>query len=211
MVAWAWCEPDGSGGFKESPQFAKVKERGGDGNWESKSTAERCKYWWTDVSDDFESINETSLFWFDDGDDIVTATNEFLTSPAPALFGVDHLIACQVEINEGRYTGRSFGVPSMGKGKITRVDVSVDGGRNWRTARLQTPVLDKCLTRFNIDWVWDGKPAIVQSRAMDDTGFVQPSYKQLRAVRGTRSIYHNNAIQSWLVQESGEVKNVQLS
>ena len=53
---------------------------------------------------------------------IVTATNEFLTSPAPALFGVDHLIACQVEINEGRYTGRSFGVPSMGKGKITRVE-----------------------------------------------------------------------------------------
>jgi cytochrome c553 len=70
-------------------------------------------------------------------------------------------------------------------------------------------VLDKCLTRFNIDWAWDGKPAIVQSRAMDETGYVQPSYRQLR-VRGTRSIYHNNAIQSWLVQESGEVKNVQL-
>ena len=57
----------------------------------------------------------------------------------------------------------------------------------------------------------DGKPAIVQSRAMDDTGYVQPDYRQLRAVRGTRSIYHNNAIQSWLVQENGEVKNVQLS
>ncbi|HOV19974.1 MAG TPA: sulfite dehydrogenase, partial [Ottowia sp.] len=114
----------------------------------------------------------------------------------------------QVLLDKGFYN--ISGLAWSGRGKITRVDVSVDGGRNWRTARLQTPVLDKCLTRFNIDWVWDGKPAIVQSRAMDDTGFVQPSYKQLRAVRGTRSIYHNNAIQSWLVQESGEVKNVQL-
>jgi sulfane dehydrogenase subunit SoxC len=71
--------------------------------------------------------------------------------------------------------------------------------------------MSKCLTRFAIDWVWDGKPAIVQSRATDETGYVQPSYAQLRAVRGRRSIYHNNAIQSWLVQESGEVRNVQLS
>jgi sulfane dehydrogenase subunit SoxC len=72
-------------------------------------------------------------------------------------------------------------------------------------------VLSKALTRFNIDWVWDGKPAIVQSRAVDDTGYVQPTYRQLRDVRSTRSIYHNNAIQSWLIAESGEVKNVQLS
>jgi len=72
-------------------------------------------------------------------------------------------------------------------------------------------VLSKALTRFNIDWVWDGKPAIVQSRAVDDTGYAQPTYRQLRDVRRTRSIYHNNAIQSWLIAESGEVKNVQLS
>jgi sulfane dehydrogenase subunit SoxC len=103
------------------------------------------------------------------------------------------------------------GLAWSGRGKVKKVDVSVDGGRSWRTARLETPVLSKCLTRFNLDWVWDGKPAIVQSRATDDTGSVQPTYRQLRAVRGTRSIYHNNAIQSWLVEESGEVKNVQLS
>ena len=78
-------------------------------------------------------------------------------------------------------------------------------------ARLEGPVMAKCLTRFNIDWVWDGKPAIVQSRATDESGHVQPTYRQNRSVRGTRSIYHNNSIQSWLVQESGEVKNVQLS
>ena len=103
------------------------------------------------------------------------------------------------------------GLAWSGRGKVKKVDVSVDGGRTWRTARLETPVLSKCLTRFNIDWVWDGKPAIIQSRATDDTGYVQPTYRQLRAVRGTRSIYHNNSIQSWLVEESGEVKNVQLS
>ena len=115
----------------------------------------------------------------------------------------------QVLLDKGFYN--ITGLAWSGRGKIRRVDVSVDGGRNWRTAQLQTPVLSKCLTRFNIDWVWDGKPAIIQSRAQDETGHVQPTYRQLRAVRGTRSIYHNNAIQSWLVQESGEVKNVQLS
>lgn len=115
----------------------------------------------------------------------------------------------QVLLDKGFYN--ITGLAWSGKGKIKKVDVSVDGGRNWRTTRLQGPVMSKALTRFNIDWVWDGKPAIIQSRAVDETGFVQPTYKQLRAVRGTRSIYHNNAIQSWLVQENGEVKNVQVS
>jgi sulfane dehydrogenase subunit SoxC len=103
------------------------------------------------------------------------------------------------------------GLAWSGRGKITRVDVSVDGGRNWKTARLESPVLSKCLTRFNIDWQWDGKPAILQSRAIDETGYVQPRMQELRAVRGTRSVYHNNAIQSWRVESSGEVFNVQIS
>lgn len=115
----------------------------------------------------------------------------------------------QVLLDKGYY--HISGLAWSGRGKVKRVDVSVDGGRNWRTARLEGPVMSKCLTRFGIDWVWDGKPAIVQSRAMDETGYVQPAKSQLREVRGTRSIYHNNAIQSWLVQESGEVKNVQVS
>ena len=103
------------------------------------------------------------------------------------------------------------GLAWSGRGKVKRVDVSVDGGRNWRTARLESPVLDKCLTRFNLDWVWSGEGAIIQSRAMDETGYVQPSLNALRTVRGTRSIYHNNAIQSWQVAQSGEVKNVQVA
>jgi sulfane dehydrogenase subunit SoxC len=115
----------------------------------------------------------------------------------------------QVLLDQGFYN--ITGLAWSGRGKVVKVDVSVDGGRNWRAARIEGPAHSKALTRFNIDWVWDGKPALIQSRATDETGYVQPTYKQLRAVRGTRSIYHNNAIQSWLVQESGEVKNVQLS
>jgi sulfane dehydrogenase subunit SoxC len=102
------------------------------------------------------------------------------------------------------------GMAWSGRGKIKRVDVSFDGGNNWRTARLETPILSKAVTRFNIDWVWDGSPTIMQSRAMDDTGYVQPTIKALRDVRGTRSIYHNNAIQSWKLDSNGEVSNVQV-
>ena len=88
--------------------------------------------------------------------------------------------------------------------------MSIDGGRNWKAARLESPVLSKCLTRFNTDFVWDGKPLFLQSRATDDTGHIQPIYQALRAVRGGRSVYHNNAIQSWQLSENGEVKNVQV-
>jgi len=102
------------------------------------------------------------------------------------------------------------GLAWSGRGKVRQVDVSFDGGDNWEAARLETPILDKALTRFNLSWVWNGSPAILQSRVTDDSGFVQPTYAQLRAVRGTRSTYHNNAIQSWQVAPSGEVSNVQV-
>lgn len=102
------------------------------------------------------------------------------------------------------------GLAWSGRGKVKRVDVSTDGGRSWRQARLQEPVLTKALTRFRFDWNWDGSPAFLQSRAVDETGHIQPTMAALRAVRGTRSIYHNNAIQTWNVQPSGEVWGVQL-
>ena len=102
------------------------------------------------------------------------------------------------------------GLAWSGRGKVKRVDVSTDGGRNWRTARLSEPVLTKALTRFRIDWTWNGGPALLQSRVIDETGYVQPTIRQLRTVRGTRSIYHNNAIQTWRVDATGEVSNVQV-
>ena len=114
----------------------------------------------------------------------------------------------QTLLNPGFYN--VTGLAWSGRGRIKQVDVSFDGGINWQTARLEGPVQNKALTRFNIGWVWDGKPALLQSRAIDETGYVQPTYGQLRKVRGTKSIYHNNAIQSWKVVESGEVTNVQV-
>ena len=107
-----------------------------------------------------------------------------------------------------RGTHNISGLAWSGRGKIRRVDLSLDGGRNWNPATLQTPVLSKCLTRFNLPWTWNGEAAILQSRATDDTGYVQPHMRQLRAVRGAKSIYHNNAIQSWQIAAGGEVSNV---
>jgi sulfane dehydrogenase subunit SoxC len=114
----------------------------------------------------------------------------------------------QVLLDKGFYN--ITGLAWSGRGRIKKVDVSVDGGINWKTARIEGPVQNKALTRFNIDWAWDGKPTILQSRAIDETGHVQPRYGQLRAVRGTKSIYHNNAIQSWQIAANGEVSNVQV-
>ena len=103
------------------------------------------------------------------------------------------------------------GLAWSGRGTVKAVDVSFDAGRNWYSAKLEGPVLPKALTRFNIGWEWDGLPAILQSRVTDSSGYVQPAMRQLREVRGKRSVYHNNAIQSWRVNASGEVENVQLS
>lgn len=104
------------------------------------------------------------------------------------------------------------GLAWSGRGTIKRVDVSADGGKTWRQAALQWPVLPICHTRFRIPWTWDGKPAVLQSRCMDDTGYVQPTLGQLIALRGLNgpggSIYHLNAIQSWQVASDGKVSNV---
>lgn len=100
------------------------------------------------------------------------------------------------------------GLAWSGHGRIRRVDISLDGGRNWQPAELQAPILPKCLTRFRLMWNWTGEPAVLQSRCVDETGYVQPTLSQLVAVRGVNSTYHLNAIQSWQVNPNGEVKNV---
>jgi sulfane dehydrogenase subunit SoxC len=102
------------------------------------------------------------------------------------------------------------GLAWSGRGTVEKVEVSVDGGRNWRPARVEGPVLSKALTRFQYDWVWQGEETLLQSRVTDSTGYVQPSRAELIGIRGTRSIYHNNAIQTWRVGGDGEVHNVHL-
>ena len=100
------------------------------------------------------------------------------------------------------------GLAWSGRGSIRRVDVSLDEGLTWHEAALEPPVLSKALTRFRLPWRWNGVPATVQSRAIDDTGYVQPTREQLIVARGLNSYYHNNSIQSWRIEASGEVRNV---
>lgn len=102
------------------------------------------------------------------------------------------------------------GLAWSGRGKVKEVHVSLDGGRNWMQARLPDPVLPKCLTCFNAEFEWNGEEVLLQSRVIDDTGYVQPTMQALQTVRGVNSIYHNNSIQTWLVNKSGEVENVRL-
>jgi sulfane dehydrogenase subunit SoxC len=112
-----------------------------------------------------------------------------------------------------RHKGRNVltGLAWSGRGRITRVDVTLDGGRNWQEARIDGLVLDRSLTRFYVDFDWQGQELLIQSRAHDETGYVQPTKAELRKVRGVNSVYHNNGIQTWLVRANGETENVEIS
>ncbi|EKD40358.1 MAG: hypothetical protein ACD_75C00076G0002 [uncultured bacterium] len=95
-----------------------------------------------------------------------------------------------------------------GNGKIRGVDVTLDGGRTWREAQLEEPVLDKCLTRFRFTWNWDGTPTSIASRAVDSTGYVQPSVEEIQKVRAiTGFVQHHNGIFPWSINAAGEVRN----
>jgi sulfane dehydrogenase subunit SoxC len=104
------------------------------------------------------------------------------------------------------------GLAWSGRGRVQSVSVSSDGGKTWYPAQLDSVPEPICTVRFSFPWIWDGKPAILQSRVTDETGYIQPTLKQLIAIRGLNgpfgSIYHLNAIQSWAVNEAGGVSNV---
>jgi sulfane dehydrogenase subunit SoxC len=100
------------------------------------------------------------------------------------------------------------GIAWSGRGKITMVEVSTDGGSTWHEAELQEPVLPICLTRFRLPWAWDGNAGTIQSRATDETGYVQPTVEAITQARGLNSTYHMNAIKTWAIAETGEVTNV---
>jgi len=102
------------------------------------------------------------------------------------------------------------GLAWSGRGSVAHVEVSPDGGRVWYQAQLQEPVLPHCHTRFRFRWRWDGSEVVLQSRCIDETGYVQPARSALVAIRGTNSKYHYNAIQSWKVDRDGRVTNVQV-
>lgn len=109
---------------------------------------------------------------------------------------------------QGRGLYQISGVAWSGAGRIRRVDVSADGGKTWGQAAIDGPVHAKALTRFRMAWRWDGAPVVLASRAVDETGAVQPTRRALIAERGTPFRYHYHAIQSWGITASGEVRNV---
>jgi sulfane dehydrogenase subunit SoxC len=100
------------------------------------------------------------------------------------------------------------GLAWSGAGKVRAVDVSFDGGKNWREATLEEPIMDKCLTRFKVAWNWNGAPAVLMSRAVDSTGYVQPTVQDLTKTRAIVGfVQHHNAVQPWTVNAKGEVRN----
>jgi len=125
------------------------------------SREETSKY--TDVLEDGKARKQT---WVMDAKSIIT-------SPSP-----------QSPITHGKGALVITGLAWSGHGKITRVDVSKDGGKNWEAARLDGRSDDKALTRFYLDTNWDGEEMLLQARAVDETGYVQPTKNQLREIRG---------------------------
>jgi len=123
-----------------------------------------------------------------------------ITNPSP-----------QAPITHGKGHTVLTGLAWSGRGKVDRVDITLDGGKNWQKARIDGPSLDKALHRFYFEFEWDGRPLLLQSRAIDETGYVQPTKDELREVRGTNSIYHNNGIQTWHVNAKGDAENVEIS
>jgi sulfane dehydrogenase subunit SoxC len=124
-----------------------------------------------------------------EGKSVITRPSPGLTMKQPGLYEIS-------------------GLAWSGYGKVTKVEVSADGGKSWAKAALQSPVLSKALTRFRIPWRWNGGPAVLQSRATDETGYVQPTREKMIAMRGSRTIYHCNAITAWAISDKGEVKHV---
>jgi sulfane dehydrogenase subunit SoxC len=98
------------------------------------------------------------------------------------------------------------GLAWSGYGKITRVDVSTDDGKTWSAARLQEPVLPKAHTRFRHLWNWTGGDTVIMSRAVDETGYVQPTRAEFIRSRGAGSVpYHLNPVTGWHIRPDGTV------
>jgi sulfane dehydrogenase subunit SoxC len=102
---------------------------------------------------------------------------------------------------------RITGLAWSGHGKITKVEVSTDEAKTWKPAQLNNPALPKAQTRFQMDWVWDGKPTKIVSRATDEKGTVQPDRKSFIAQEGTNALFHYHAQQTWSIDEAGRVRN----
>src|SRR5215475_6294957 len=111
------------------------------------------------------------------------------------------------------------GLAWSGGGVISRVEVSTDGGKSWKDAKLQGPVHSKAHTRFTYDWAWNGEEATLMSRCTDEKGEIQPTRAELYKnwgiseadmLKPARAI-HTNMIQPWHVARDGSVHNAMYS
>ncbi len=125
--------------------------------------------------------------------------NSIITSPCPEVPWTDLEVGDMVEIQ---------GIAWSGRGTIKTVDISLDGGKNWVEAELKGLVLPKSWTRFSYFIKWDGKKKVLLSRAIDDSGHIQPSIDKLVDNVGVEGIYHRNPIVGWEVTSKGVVNNV---
>ncbi|MET4171753.1 sulfane dehydrogenase subunit SoxC [Bradyrhizobium sp. LA6.1] len=122
-------------------------------------------------------------------------TNSVITQPSGMM---------QIQPGYNRISGLAW----SGHGKIAKVEISTDGAKTWKQAQLSQPVLSKAQVRFQMDWVWDGKPTKIVSRSTDDHGNVQPDRQSFIAAMGTNALFHYNAQQTWSIDEAGRVRNV---
>ncbi len=122
--------------------------------------------------------------------------------------------------NGERLPSRGFyeisGLAWSGGGVIRRVEVSTDGGRSWKDAELQEPMLRKAHTRFRFPWHWEGEEAVIESRCTDDRGIVQPTLAEYSKSWGVKPDYFRsttnmvnffNPIYPWRVTREGRVQN----
>jgi sulfane dehydrogenase subunit SoxC len=137
---------------------------------------------------------------------LLQEVKSFITHPSPGL----------------KMSGPGFyevsGVAYSATGRIAKVMVTADGDKTWTEAALQEPVLSKAFTRFRLPWKWDGGPAVLQSRAWDEAGNMQPTRAQVIAQRGQTKAavtsaaafpsQHYNGPTSWAIERTGEVKHV---
>jgi sulfane dehydrogenase subunit SoxC len=122
-------------------------------------------------------------------------TNSVITQPSGMM---------QIQPGYNRISGLAW----SGHGRIAKVEISTDGARTWKQAQLSQPVLAKAQVRFQMDWVWDGKPTKIVSRSTDEQGHVQPDRQSFITAMGTNALFHYNAQQTWSIDEAGRVRNV---
>jgi sulfane dehydrogenase subunit SoxC len=120
---------------------------------------------------------------------VITRPSSTMTLPRPALYEI---------------TGLAW----SGAGRIRQVEVSTDGGASWTAAALLGEERPKSFVRFRLPWEWTGKPAVLQSRATDEKGRVQPKRADLLARYAPDNRFHNNSIVSWAVGADGKVTHV---